>query len=154
RDANGQPRAELSLKLDPARIPGLPQPRPAFEIFMHSPRLEGVHLRKGPIARGGIRWSERPEDFRTEILGLIKAQHVTNTLTIPVGAKGGFVARRLPPRAPLDLVQREVVECYRAFIGALLDLTDNIVDGRISAPGEIRRLDADDPYLVVAADKG
>jgi glutamate dehydrogenase len=154
RDADGQPRAELSLKLDPRRIPGLPQPRPAFEIFMHSPRLEGAHLRKGPIARGGIRWSERPEDFRTEILGLMKAQNVKNTLIIPVGAKGGFVARRLPPRAPRDLVQREVVDCYRAFIGALLDLTDNIIAGRIGAPRDIRRLDEDDPYLVVAADKG
>ena len=117
----------------PARIPGLPQPRPAFEIFVHSPRVEGVHLRKGAIARGGIRWSERPEDFRTEILGLMKAQHVKNTVIVPVGAKGGFVARRLPPRAPRELQQREVIECYRSFIRGLLDLTDNIVAGRISA---------------------
>ncbi len=153
-DANGQPRAVLSIKLDPMRIPGLPQPRPAFEIFMHSPRLEAAHLRKGAIARGGIRWSERPEDFRTEILGLMKAQHVKNTLIVPVGAKGGFVARRLPARAPREQVQREVTECYRAFIEALLELTDNITQGRISAPPEVRRLDADDPYLVVAADKG
>jgi glutamate dehydrogenase len=154
RDADGQPRTELSIKLDPTRIPNLPQPRPAFEIFMHSPRLEAAHLRKGAIARGGIRWSERPEDFRTEILGLMKAQHVKNTLIVPVGAKGGFVARRLPPRAPRDQVQREVTECYRAFIETLLELTDNISQGRISAPPQIRRLDGDDPYLVVAADKG
>jgi glutamate dehydrogenase len=154
RGAGGLPRTELSIKLDPTRIPGLPAPRPAFEIFMHSPRLEGVHLRKGAIARGGIRWSERPEDFRTEILGLMKAQHVKNTLIVPVGAKGGFVARRLPPRAPRDQVQREVTESYRAFIEALLELTDNITQGRITAPPEVRRLDGDDPYLVVAADKG
>ena len=133
RDAHGSPRPWLSLKLDPARIPGLPQPRPAFEIFVHSPRFEGVHLRNGPIARGGIRWSERPEDFRTEILGLMKAQHVKNTVIVPVGAKGGFVVRRLPPRAPRELQQREVVECYRSFIRGLLDVTDNIVAGRVSA---------------------
>jgi glutamate dehydrogenase len=154
RDAHGAPRPWLSLKLDPARIPGLPSPRPAFEIFVHSPRVEGVHLRKGAIARGGIRWSERPEDFRTEVLGLMKAQHVKNTLIIPVGAKGGFVARRLPPRATRELQQREVVECYRSFIRGLLDITDNIVKGRVVAPADVRRLDGDDPYLVVAADKG
>jgi glutamate dehydrogenase len=111
-------------------------------------------MRKGPIARGGIRWSERPEDFRTEILGLMKAQHVKNTLIVPVGAKGGFVARRMPARAARELQQREVVECYRSFIRALLDVTDNIVNGRVVAPPDVRRLDADDPYLVVAADKG
>ncbi len=154
RDAAGQPRAWLSLKLDPGRIPGLPQPRPAFEIFVHSSRVEGVHLRRGPIARGGIRWSERPEDFRTEILGLMKAQHVKNTLIVPVGAKGGFVARRLSTRATRELQQREVVECYGSFIRGLLDLTDNIVDGRVQPPPEVRRIDGDDPYLVVAADKG
>ncbi|MFI4895061.1 MAG: NAD-glutamate dehydrogenase [Steroidobacterales bacterium] len=154
RDAAGLPRPWLSLKLDPRQIPGLPAPRPAFEIFVHSPRFEGVHLRKGQIARGGIRWSERPEDFRTEILGLMKAQHVKNTVIVPVGAKGGFVARRLAPRAPRELQQREVIECYQSFIRGLLDLTDNIVEGRITAPSQVRRLDGDDPYLVVAADKG
>ncbi len=154
RDATGRIPAELSIKLDPGRIPGMPPPRPAYEIFVHGPRLEAAHLRKGPIARGGIRWSERPEDFRTEILGLMKAQHVKNTLIVPVGAKGGFVARRLPPRGARELVQREVVDCYRAFIGALLDLTDNIVQGRVTAPRQLHRLDGDDPYLVVAADKG
>lgn len=154
RASDGQPRPWLSIKLDPASIPGLPAPRPAFEIFVHSPRVEGVHLRKGPIARGGIRWSERPEDFRTEILGLMKAQHVKNTLIVPVGAKGGFVARRLAPRAARELVQREVTECYQSFIRALLDVTDNIVGHRVVAPPGVRRLDGDDPYLVVAADKG
>jgi glutamate dehydrogenase len=154
RDGAGQPRAWLSIKLDPGRIANLPQPRPAFEIFVYSPRVEGVHLRKGPIARGGIRWSERPEDFRTEILGLMKAQQVKNTLIVPVGAKGGFVARRLTPRAAREFVQREVLECYCIFIRGLLDLTDNIVDGRVQPPPQVRRLDGDDPYLVVAADKG
>ena len=153
-DAQGAPRAWLSLKLDPAGIPALPAPRPAYEIFVHGPRVEGVHLRMGPIARGGIRWSERPEDFRTEILGLMKAQHVKNTLIVPVGAKGGFVARRLPARASRELVQSEVVHCYRSFIRGLLDLTDNIVLGRVQGPAQVRRLDGDDPYLVVAADKG
>ncbi|HEY7929959.1 MAG TPA: NAD-glutamate dehydrogenase [Steroidobacteraceae bacterium] len=153
-DAAGAPRPWLSIKLDPAGIPGLPAPRPAYEIFVHGPRVEGVHLRMGPIARGGIRWSERPEDFRTEILGLMKAQHVKNTLIVPVGAKGGFVARRLPARATRELVQSEVVHCYRSFIRGLLDLTDNIVQGRVHGPAQVRRLDGDDPYLVVAADKG
>ncbi|HEX4025235.1 MAG TPA: NAD-glutamate dehydrogenase [Steroidobacteraceae bacterium] len=154
RDAHGTPRAWLALKLDCARIPGLPQPRPRYEIFVHSPRLEAVHLRQGPIARGGIRWSERPEDFRTEILGLMKAQHVKNTLIVPVGAKGGFVARRLSPESTREAAQREIVECYAHFMRGLLDLTDNIVQGRIVAPAQVRRLDGDDPYLVVAADKG
>ena len=133
-----------------------PQPRPAFEIFVHSPRVEGVHLRKGPIARGGIRWSERPDDFRTEILGLMKAQHVKNTLIVPVGAKGGFVVRRLPPRAPRDArAARSASSATAPSSRALLDLTDNIVDGRSRARRrQVRRLDGDDPYLVVAADKG
>jgi glutamate dehydrogenase len=154
-DAAGEVRPWLSLKLDPSQIPGLPQPRPAYEIFVHSPQFEAVHLRKGPIARGGIRWSERPEDFRTEILGLMKAQHVKNTVIVPVGAKGGFVARRLSARAPREQQQREVIECYRGFMRALLEITDNIgKGGRIAPPAEVRRLDGDDPYLVVAADKG
>ncbi len=154
RDEQDRARPWLSIKLDPSQIPGLPQPRPAFEIFVHSPQFEGVHLRKGPIARGGIRWSERPEDFRTEVLGLMKAQHVKNTVIVPVGAKGGFVARRLSARAPREQQQREVVDCYRNFIRGLLDLTDNIVKGRVIPPPQVRRLDRDDPYLVVAADKG
>jgi glutamate dehydrogenase len=154
RDERGQPRSALALKLDPRQIPGLPQPRPAFEIFVHGPQFEGVHLRKGAIARGGIRWSERPEDFRTEVLGLMKAQHVKNTVIVPVGAKGGFVVRRLSARAPREQQQRQVIECYRGFMRGLLDLTDNIVRGRLTPPPGVRRLDGDDPYLVVAADKG
>jgi glutamate dehydrogenase len=142
----------LSLKLDPAKIPGLPEPRPMFEIWVYSPRSEGVHLRKGKVARGGLRWSDRYEDFRTEVLGLMKAQNVKNTLIVPVGAKGGFVCRKLP--ANRDEVQKEVVACYQDFIRGLLDVTDNIVDGKVAPPERTVRRDADDTYLVVAADKG
>jgi glutamate dehydrogenase len=142
----------LSVKLDPARIPGLPEPRPMFEIWVYSPRVEGVHLRKGKVARGGLRWSDRYEDFRTEVLGLMKAQNVKNTVIVPVGAKGGFVCRKLP--ANRDEVQKEVVACYQDFIRGLLDLTDNIVDGKVVPPAATVRRDADDTYLVVAADKG
>ena len=144
----------LSFKLDPRNIPELPQPRPAFEIFVYSPRVEGVHLRMGHVARGGIRWSDRREDFRTEVLGLMKAQNVKNTVIVPVGAKGGFVPKRLPANASREDVQREGVECYRTFIRGLLDLTDNIVDGKLVPPPQVVRRDGDDPYLVVAADKG
>jgi len=147
----GQP---LALKLQPGSIPGLPEPHPEFEIFVHGTRIEGVHMRRGPIARGGIRWSERPEDFRTEVLGLMKAQHVKNTLIVPVGAKGGFVARRLPAAARPEERALEVRMCYQSFIRCLLDLTDNIVDGEVVAPAQVRSRDGHDPYLVVAADKG
>jgi glutamate dehydrogenase len=153
RDANGGPLPYLSLKLDPAAIPDLPLPRPKFEIFVYSPRVEGVHLRMGYVARGGIRWSDRREDFRTEILGLMKAQNVKNTLIVPVGAKGGFVPKRLPGGSR-DEVQAEVIACYRTFIRGLLDVTDNIVDGRVVPPPQVVRRDGDDAYLVVAADKG
>ena len=132
----------------------MPQPRPAFEIFVYSPRVEGVHLRMGHVARGGIRWSDRREDFRTEVLGLMKAQNVKNTVIVPVGAKGGFVPKRLPASASREDVQREGVECYRTFIRGLLDITDNIVDGKLVPPPQVVRRDGDDPYLVVAADKG
>jgi glutamate dehydrogenase len=153
RDAAGAPLPYLSFKLDPSAIPDLPLPRPKFEIFVYSPRVEGVHLRMGYVARGGIRWSDRREDFRTEVLGLMKAQNVKNTLIVPVGAKGGFVAKRLP-QGTREEIQAEVIECYRTFIRGLLDLTDNIVAGRIvTAPLLVRR-DGDDAYLVVAADKG
>ena len=144
----------ISFKFDPAQIPALPQPRPMFEIFVYSPRVEGVHLRGGPVARGGIRWSDRREDYRTEVLGLMKAQMVKNTIIVPVGAKGGFVAKRLPASDDRDAVQNEVVFCYRTFISGLLDLTDNLVDGKVMPPAEVIRYDRDDPYLVVAADKG
>ncbi len=150
--ADGRPRPYLSLKLNPRVVPEAPLPRPMFEIFVHSPRVEGVHLRMGKVARGGIRWSDRREDFRTEVLGLMKAQHVKNTVIVPVGSKGGFVPRRLP--AARDEAQREGTACYRLFIRSMLDLTDNLVDGRVVPPPGVVRLDADDPYLVVAADKG
>jgi glutamate dehydrogenase len=153
RDAGGEPLAYLSLKLDPAAIPDLPLPRPKFEIFVYSPRVEGVHLRMGYVARGGIRWSDRREDFRTEVLGLMKAQNVKNTLIVPVGAKGGFVPKRLPG-GTREEVQAEVIACYRTFIRGLLDVTDNIVGSRVVPPPQVVRRDGDDAYLVVAADKG
>ncbi|HEX3843338.1 MAG TPA: NAD-glutamate dehydrogenase [Steroidobacteraceae bacterium] len=153
RDANGQPLPYLSLKLDPAAIADLPLPRPKFEIFVYSPRVEGVHLRMGYVARGGIRWSDRREDFRTEVLGLMKAQNVKNTLIVPVGAKGGFVPKRLPGGSR-DEVQAEVIACYRTFIRGLLDVTDNIIGNRVVPPPQVVRRDGDDAYLVVAADKG
>ena len=153
RDASGAPKGYLSLKLDPKQLVELPKPRPMFEIWVYSPRVEGVHLRMGKVARGGLRWSDRREDFRTEILGLMKAQNVKNTLIVPVGAKGGFVPKHLP-RGDREAVQREGTECYRIFIRGLLDLTDNVIDGRIAPPADVARHDPDDPYLVVAADKG
>ncbi|HVN45935.1 MAG TPA: NAD-glutamate dehydrogenase [Steroidobacteraceae bacterium] len=153
RAADGGLKSYLSFKLDPAKIPDLPLPRPKFEIFVYSPRVEGVHLRMGEVARGGIRWSDRREDFRTEILGLMKAQNVKNTLIVPVGAKGGFVPKRLPA-GTREEVQAEVIACYQTFIRGLLDLTDNIAAGRIVPPPQLIRHDGDDAYLVVAADKG
>jgi glutamate dehydrogenase len=150
-DAGG-PKPYLSFKLDPARVPLVPAPRPRFEIFVQSPRVEGVHLRGGAVARGGLRWSDRREDFRTEILGLMKAQMVKNALIVPVGAKGGFVVKRPPPDR--EGLADEVVACYRTFISGLLDLTDTVRDGRVTAPPDLVRHHGDDPYLVVAADKG
>ena len=154
KDGQDPYKTWLSFKLDPRNVPELPQPRPAFEIFVYSPRVEGVHLRMGHVARGGIRWSDRREDFRTEVLGLMKAQNVKNTVIVPVGAKGGFVPKRVPANASREDVQREGVECYRTFIRGLLDITDNIVDGKLVPPANVVRRDDDDPYLVVAADKG
>lgn len=159
RDAEGQPRAYLAFKLDPQSVPELPRPRPAYEIFVYSPRVEGVHLRFGPVARGGLRWSDRREDFRTEILGLAKAQAVKNAVIVPVGAKGGFVVKQLPaptgdPVLDREAAQAEGIACYRMFISGLLDLTDNLVGGRAEPPPGVVRLDGDDAYLVVAADKG
>jgi glutamate dehydrogenase len=148
----GGPKPYLSFKLDPTRVPLLPAPRPRFEIFVHSPRVEGVHLRGGAVARGGLRWSDRREDFRTEVLGLMKAQMVKNALIVPFGAKGGFVVKRPPPDR--EALADEVVACYRTFISGLLDLTDTVRDGRVTAPPDVVRHDGDDPYLVVAADKG
>jgi glutamate dehydrogenase len=144
--------SHLSFKLDPSELRWLPQPRPRYEIFVYSPRTEGVHLRGGPVARGGIRWSDRREDFRTEVLGLMKAQMVKNAVIVPVGAKGGFVVKRPPQRR--EELPEEVVACYSTFIRGLLDLTDDIDGGKIVPPENVVRYDSDDPYLVVAADKG
>ena len=150
---NGEPKGYLSIKLDPGRLPEVPLPKPMFEIFVYSPDVEGVHLRAGSIARGGIRWSDRREDFRTEVLGLMKAQVVKNTVIVATGAKGGFVPKRLPA-GDRDVVYRAAIACYRTFISGLLDLTDNVVDGKVVPPPKVVRRDGEDPYLVVAADKG
>jgi glutamate dehydrogenase len=144
----------LSIKINSQRIAELPLPKPFVEIFVYSPRVEGIHLRMGLVARGGIRWSDRREDFRTEVLGLMKAQNVKNTVIVPVGAKGGFVPKRMPVAGTTDDKQLEGVACYRTFVRGLLDLTDNSVDGKIVHPPRVVRRDDDDPYLVVAADKG
>jgi glutamate dehydrogenase len=153
-DDDDAPRPFLSFKLDPAKVPILPAPRPKFEIFVYSPRFEGVHLRGGKVARGGLRWSDRPEDFRTEILGLMKAQMVKNALIVPVGSKGGFVVKRPPTGGGREEVLEEGIACYRMFLSGLLDVTDNIVGGQVVGPERVVRYDEDDPYLVVAADKG
>ncbi|GAB0104638.1 NAD-glutamate dehydrogenase [Nocardia sp. JMUB6875] len=160
-DAEGKARDYLSFKVEPQEIAELPKPRPQFEIFVYSPRVEGVHLRFGPVARGGLRWSDRLEDFRTEILGLVKAQAVKNAVIVPVGAKGGFVVKN-PPAATADPVadrqnlQAEGIACYRTFISGLLDVTDNVdrATGAVIPPARVLRRDGDDTYLVVAADKG
>ncbi|SIR66941.1 NAD-glutamate dehydrogenase [Micromonospora avicenniae] len=148
RRSDGRPKLYVAFKLDPQAIPDLPAPRPKFEIFVYSPRFEGVHLRFGPVARGGLRWSDRREDFRTEVLGLVKAQMVKNTVIVPVGAKGGFVLKQKPGD------RDEAVACYKEFVSGLLDVTDNIVGGQIVPPEDVVRHDGDDPYMVVAADKG
>ncbi|MEO8969962.1 MAG: NAD-glutamate dehydrogenase [Solirubrobacteraceae bacterium] len=154
RSPEGQPKAQLSFKLDPSLMPFLPVPRPRFEIFVYSPRVEGVHLRGGRVARGGIRWSDRLEDYRTEVLGLMKAQMVKNAVIVPVGAKGGFVTKRPPSTGGREPLLKEAAACYRLFVSGLLDLTDNIVGGKVVAPPGVIRHDEDDVYLVVAADKG
>ena len=136
------------------RFPDLPAPRPQYEIFVYSPRFEGVHLRFGPVARGGLRWSDRRDDFRTEVLGLVKAQMVKNAVIVPVGAKGGFVLKQAAGTDGRDAFQAEGVACYKLFISALLDITDNLVGGKVVPPADVVRHDGDDPYLVVAADKG
>ncbi|GHE20022.1 NAD-specific glutamate dehydrogenase [Halomonas urumqiensis] len=151
--ADGSHKDYLSIKLQPSKITGIPKPRPMFEIFVCSPRVEGVHLRGGKVARGGLRWSDRQEDFRTEVLGLVKAQQVKNAVIVPVGAKGGFVCKRLP-EGDREAFQKEGIACYKTFIRALLDVTDNLVGGEVVPPESVVRHDDDDPYLVVAADKG
>jgi len=150
---DGQQKRYVSLKLDPAKIPDLPLPRPAFEIWVYSPEVEGVHLRGGKVARGGLRWSDRRQDFRTEVLGLMKAQQVKNTVIVPVGAKGGFVVKQGNP-ADREAWAKAGVACYQTFLRGLLDITDNRVGDAITPPKNVVRYDGDDPYLVVAADKG
>ncbi|MGC1466938.1 MAG: NAD-glutamate dehydrogenase, partial [Pseudolabrys sp.] len=153
--ADGQPKAEIAVKFESKKLTDLPKPRPLYEIFVYSPRIEGVHMRFGKVARGGIRWSDRPQDFRTEILGLVKAQQVKNAVIVPVGAKGGFVPKLIPKGAARDVVQAEGIATYKLFISTLLDITDNIAtDGKIVPPENVVRHEGDDPYLVVAADKG
>ncbi len=144
----------LAFKLDSALVPGLPAPVPWREIWVYSPRIEGIHLRAGPIARGGLRWSDRRDDFRTEILGLMKAQRVKNAVIVPTGAKGGFYPKLLPPPSNRDAWLAEGTESYRVFIRTLLSITDNIVEGKVVHPKEVVVLDGEDPYFVVAADKG
>ncbi|MEW6984445.1 NAD-glutamate dehydrogenase [Colwelliaceae bacterium 6471] len=152
-DPNKGEKSYISFKLLPSKITDIPQPVPQFEIFVYSPQVEGVHLRGGKVARGGLRWSDRREDFRTEVLGLVKAQQVKNTVIVPVGAKGGFVCKQLPNGSRQEIFEAGQ-ECYRTFIRGLLDITDNIVAGEVVPPQDVVRLDEDDPYLVVAADKG
>ncbi|MFM9889260.1 MAG: NAD-glutamate dehydrogenase [Rickettsiales bacterium] len=151
-DAAGNAKPYLSIKLRSAAVPEMPQPVPYAEIFVTSMRVEGIHLRGGPVARGGLRWSDRPEDFRTEILGLMKTQMVKNAVIVPQGAKGGFILRRAP--AERDALMAEGIACYQIFLRGLLDITDNLAGTEIIPPSHVVRHDADDPYLVVAADKG
>ena len=153
-DAQGLPKNYISMKLNSKNIPGVPKPQPMFEIFVYSPRFEGVHLRCGKVARGGLRWSDRREDFRTEILGLMKAQQVKNSVIVPSGAKGGFVPKHLPVNGSREEILAEGIACYQLFIRGLLDITDNYKEGHIIKPEHVVCYDEDDPYLVVAADKG
>ncbi|PXX89640.1 NAD-glutamate dehydrogenase [Marinobacter vulgaris] len=150
----GEFKGYLSLKLDPSSIPDIPKPCPHFEVFVCSPRVEGVHLRAGPVARGGLRWSDRKEDYRTEVLGLVKAQQVKNSVIVPVGAKGGFIVKHPPEDGSREALREEGITCYQTFIRGLLDLTDNLNEGEVVPPPEVVRHDGDDTYLVVAADKG
>ena len=152
--SDGADKPYISFKIKSDLIPDMPLPTPMFEIFVYSPRVEGVHLRFGKVARGGLRWSDRREDFRTEVLGLVKAQQVKNTVIVPTGSKGGFVCKKLPETGGREAFLNEGKECYRTFIRGLLDITDNIVQGAVVPPKDVVRLDEDDPYLVVAADKG
>ncbi|MHA7775747.1 NAD-glutamate dehydrogenase [Roseibium sp. M-1] len=153
-DKKGQPKPTFAFKINSRQIDDLPQPRPFREISVYSPRVEGVHLRFGMVARGGLRWSDRPQDFRTEVLGLVKAQQVKNAVIVPVGSKGGFVPKNLPPMSDRDAWFKEGTESYKIFINALLDVTDNLDEDKILPPERVQRFDGDDPYLVVAADKG
>jgi glutamate dehydrogenase len=154
-DKDGGPKALIAVKFESGKITDMPLPRPLYEIFVYSPRVEGIHMRFGKVARGGIRWSDRPQDFRTEILGLVKAQQVKNAVIVPVGAKGGFVPKLMPKAPTREQFQAEGIATYKLFISTLLDITDNIQhDGSIVPPDNVVRHEGDDPYLVVAADKG
>jgi glutamate dehydrogenase len=153
-EANGLARQTIAIKYESGKVDGLPLPRPLYEIFVYSPRVEGIHLRFGKVARGGLRWSDRPQDFRTEVLGLVKAQQVKNAVIVPVGAKGGFVPKQLPPATDRAAWMNEGTESYRIFVRTLLQLTDNIDGESIVPPADTVRHDGDDAYLVVAADKG
>ena len=153
-DGAGQPASTIAIKFESRKIEEMPAPRPLYEIFVYSPRLEGVHLRFGKVARGGIRWSDRPQDFRTEILGLVKAQQVKNAVIVPVGAKGGFLPKWLPAGGPREAIQQEGTAAYVLFVSSLLDITDNLGPEGVIPPANVARHDGDDPYLVVAADKG
>ncbi len=152
--ADGKPKSYLSFKISSKLIPFLPKPVPLYEIFVYSPRMEGIHLRGSRVSRGGLRWSDRMEDFRTEGLALVKAQMVKNVVGVPLGAKGCFVGKRLPPASERDAWMAEGIACYQTYIRGLLDVTDNLVAGKVVPPKNVRRRDGDDPYLVVAADKG
>ena len=154
KTATGSHKPYMSFKLNPREVPGVPEPKPRFEIWVYSPRVEGVHLRGGKVARGGLRWSDRREDFRTEVLALVKAQQVKNTVIVPVGSKGGFVLKNAPPASDRDAYMAEGIACYKLFLSGMLDLTDNVVKGVVVPPENVVRHDVDDPYLVVAADKG
>ncbi len=153
-DQAGQPKGYFSFKFDPGAISDLPLPRPKYEIFVYSPQVEGVHLRAGKVSRGGLRWSDRAEDYRTEVLGLVKAQQVKNAVIVPMGAKGCFIAKKLPTGETREQIQAEGIACYQTYIRGLLDITDNLVAGQVVPPPAVVRHDDDDPYLVVAADKG
>ena len=154
KDKNGNPKTYISFKISPRDIPDIPKPAPLYEIFVYSPRVEGVHLRGGKVARGGLRWSDRVEDYRTEVLGLVKAQQVKNALIVPVGAKGGFAPKQMPLNPSREAMMGEGIACYQIFIRALLDVTDNLVENEVVHPEGIVYYDDDDSYLVVAADKG
>ena len=151
---DGEPKPVLSFKFDSKQVPELPLPKPFAEIFVYSTRVEGIHLRGGKVARGGLRWSDRHDDFRTEVLGLMKAQMVKNSVIVPVGSKGGFVVKHPPVSGAREAVMEEGIACYTMYLQGLLDITDNIVGGKVVTPPRVVRYDEDDPYLVVAADKG
>lgn len=152
--ASGAYKPYMSFKFQSHDVPGMPEPKPMFEIWVYSPRVEAIHLRMNKVARGGLRWSDRPEDFRTEILGLVKAQQVKNTVIVPVGSKGGFVLKTPPPASNREAFMAEGIACYKLLLSGMLDVTDNLVKGQVVAPMNVVRHDVDDPYLVVAADKG